>query len=206
MSDKTNPIIAIILLTVMIKLCCLPIYTIRYKNSCVKDSIRKYINTIEKKEERKRKRKIISNLLDVKKWTFSFSLYVIEIFVIILFLRAIESLANNIFWFNINLIDTTNILSYIYLIVLILVEIVGIQKNASKLELVMQLIISFIVVILMYKTSKTVVSGVVIYWCASSIYTVILRRFLLENTIKKKIEKEYNTNYLENMILDLQEG
>ena len=171
----------------------MPIYIIRYENSCVKTMVRKYTRGIQKRAERKKSKKEMYQYLNVKKLSYSCFIYGIEFTVIVMFLKAISALNNTQeFWFKINEVDRTSLLSYIYLAVLVLGEIINFQKG-SKVEEVMQIIISIILVVLLYRTSQTVVAGIVIYWSISSLYSLFIRKVILQGKIEKRVEKEYTT-------------
>lgn len=194
-----NPVFGIGIGTIFIKSVCLPIYIIRYENSCVKTRVRKYIRGIQKRAERKKSKKEMYQYLNVKKLSYSCVIYGIEFMVILMFLRAISGLNNtHEFWFKINEVDRTSLLSYIYLAVLVFGEIINFQKG-SKVEEVMQVIISAILVVLLYRTSQTVAAGVVIYWSISSLYSLFIQKVILQGKIEKRVEKEYTPVYLESV-------
>lgn len=194
-----NPVFGIGIGTIFIKSVCLPIYIIRYENSCVKTRVRKYIRGIQKRAERKKSKKEMYQYLNVKKLSYCCVIYGIEFMVILMFLRAISGLNNtHEFWFKINEVDRTSLLSYIYLAVLVFGEIINFQKG-SKVEEVMQVIISAILVVLLYRTSQTVAAGVVIYWSISSLYSLFIQKVILQGKIEKRVEKEYTPVYLESV-------
>lgn len=195
----SNPILGIGFGTIFIKSVCLPIYIIRYENSCVKKMVKKYTRSIQQRTERKKSKREMYRYLNVKKLSYSCFIYGIEFTVILLFLRAINTLNNSqTLWFKINEVDRTSVLSYIYLGILVLVEAINFQKG-SKIEEVMQIIISGIMVVLLFQTSKTVVAGIVIYWCIANLYNLLIRKIILQGKVERWVEKEYSPVYLESV-------
>lgn len=195
-----NPIIAIFIGTLLLKTLCIPIYTIRFENYFIKDRIKYFTKSINQRSERKKCRKQMYNYLDIKKWTYLLMLYFIEFTLILFFLKAIHGFENKtILWFQINEVDGTYYLPLLYLLTLIIIEILNLNdlNYKSKSERNAQLLVSAGIITLLYVSSKSVISGIVIYWCISSVYSLVIKKILLQKRIKRRLEKEYANVYLD---------
>lgn len=195
---KLNPIIAIIFSTIIIKSICIPIYYIRYVNSRMKGQIKAFTKNYKGRKERRAVTKKLNQFFGVKNWRYLFGLYIIELSILLLYLGAIHNMDNiQILWFRINSIDGTNCLSLIYLFIISINEIINFRKYETKLEWIIQITVSILLVILLFVTSKGVVAGVVIYWCCACVYNTILRKLFFHRIVNSKSKYKLDLNLLQ---------
>lgn len=195
---ELNPIIAIVLSTIIIKSICIPIYFIRYVNSSMKGQIKAFTKNYKERKERVFITKELNQYFGIKSRRYLFGLYGIELTILLLYLGAIHNMDNiQVLWFRINSIDDTDYLSLVYLFIISINEIINFRKYETKLEWTIQIIVSILLVILLFTTSKGVITGVVIYWCCACVYNTILRKFVLNRIVNSKSKYKLDLNLLQ---------
>lgn len=191
-----NPILAIIISTVSIKICCMPIEILYHKNKIKYLKVKEFTKGIKERKIRKKKEKKLLYFINASKKEELFFLHMVKGLLLILLVNAIKETENTkILWFYISEIDKSNRLPMIYAVILVFTELIECEKTTSFIGRGGQIIMSLGIAVLMYSVSRGSSSGTIIYWIVYSVSQMVLRHFYFNGYLKRQMEKKYNTKY-----------
>lgn len=200
---KSNFLIAIILTTLLIKIMCIPIFIIRFKNEKLRRFFREQMKLISLNNEEKlifkKNKKNVFKSIGLKSKKTMIGLFMIELLTVILLINSIKTVTSfRILWFNLQYKDYW--LSIIYILILIINELIYIKKVPPD-EKVFQYIFSTIAVLILSYIVINIKACIVVFWIVSSIFNICFNIFL--DKYKKYTNYIPNSKIFNNILLNI---
>lgn len=197
-----NPLIFLILISIVYRLTLLPIYIIRYKNYYLNNVLKKYIEkyNINKKIHNTSIKKIRKDV-GVKKPFFMFILFILEVVTIYSLFNILDLIKNkNFYLLSININNIKNIIYITYILVMLFYEYIyykyKIKHNfIMKKQLKFEICLSMIFLLIIFYFAKNYKTYLLIYFINSYILFIIIKKVILEVMVFKQLSF-FNENFI----------